>query len=775
MAEVPTYEELEQRIKVLEAEAEVRDREIEDTSRELASGLSEVFEALKMISAGDPSVTIPETSSIELITKLKHFVNLTAGNLGEIVNLSHEFAIGLAEHFDVLHKVSEGDLSARITGRSQVELLEALKEMTNQMIESVTREITHRKQAEEEIRQKTEFLNLVLESLPHPFYVIDASDYTIKIANAAAHQGASLKGMTCYALTHKSDKPCGSSSHPCPLETIKETGKPVVLEHLHYDKDGNPINVAVHGYPIFDDEGNLSQIIESSVDITEQKRAEDALRESEKKYSTLVNNSPTGIYIDQDGKIVFANSRLSEIYGYPMEELVGIESRKLVHREDRAFTDEIRAKRLKGEDVPFEYEARGLTKKEETVWINRRNTLIDYQGKPAILGNVVDVTKRKKAEEALRASEAEIKASEEKYRTLFEYEPNSLFVLEMGSFRIMDVNARALASYGYEKDELIGKSFLDLGPATYTDGVLSTPTAEATTLCSAYPKIQHRRKDGGLFYVDLYVCRTKHSPIYGIIATTVDITENLIKETQLIQAGKMATLGEMATGVAHELNQPLSVIKTASSFLIKKVKSGEEIKAEILKTLAEEVDSYVDRASKIISHMREFGRKSEVKKEVVHVNEPLGKALDLFSQQLKLRDIHVVQNLAKSLPSIMADSNRLEQVFINLLINARDAIEEKWESTTPESEKKEICLETRTEDNTVVAEVKDTGIGMKKAIADKIFDPFFTTKKVDKGTGLGLSISYGIIKDYGGTIEVESQENKGTTFKVTFPVSERDK
>ena len=186
---------------------------------------------------------------------------------------------------------------------------------------------------------------------------------------------------------------------------------------------------------------------------------------------------------------------------------------------------------------------------------------------------MVDVTKRKQTEEALRNSETELRSSEEKYRTLFEYEPNSLFVLDLKSFNILDVNARALASSGYGTPELIGRTFLELGPSAYADGVLSTPDAESTTLCSAYPKIQHCRKDGGLFYVDVYACRTKHSPQYGIIATTVDITESLIKETQLIQASKMATLGEMASGVAHELNQPLSVIKTASSFLIKKVKN----------------------------------------------------------------------------------------------------------------------------------------------------------------------------------------------------------
>jgi len=234
----------------------------------------------------------------------------------------------------------------------------------------------------------------------------------------------------------------------------------------------------------------------------------------------------------------------------------------------------------------------------------------------------------------------------------------------------------------------------------------------------------------------------------------------------------MATLGEMATGVAHELNQPLSVIKTASNYLQRKVDNQEEIKDEILKTMAEEIDSQVDRASRIINHMREFGRKSEVSKEKVQINEALTKALDIFSQQLKLREIEVVKDLAEDLPPVLADANRLEQVFINLLINARDAIEARWERADYHGKAKKIFLQTGSKDKTVTIKVKDTGVGIPESVLNKIFEPFFTTKKPGKGTGLGLSISYNIVKDYNGTIGVESEVEKGTTFNITFPACE---
>ena len=143
-------------------------------------------------------------------------------------------------------------------------------------------------------------------------------------------------------------------------------------------------------------------------DITEQKRVEEELRKEEEKYSTLVESSLTGIYIDQGNRIVFANNTFAEIYRYPKDELIGLETWKLVHPEDRALTDDMRARRLKGEAVPTEYEARGLTKFGETIWIRRRNTRIEYQGKPAILGNIADITEQKGAEEELRKINEEL-------------------------------------------------------------------------------------------------------------------------------------------------------------------------------------------------------------------------------------------------------------------------------------------------------------------------------------------------------------------------------
>ena len=232
----------------------------------------------------------------------------------------------------------------------------------------------------------------------------------------------------------------------------------------------------------------------------------------------------------------------------------------------------------------------------------------------------------------------------------------------------------------------------------------------------------------------------------------------------------MATLGEMATGIAHELNQPLSVIKTVSSFVLKKYDRQEIIAEDVSRKMLRKVDANVDRAANIINHMRQFARKSDTKLETVQVNAVIRSAFEIFSQQLKVRGIAVNWEIDEKLPSIRADAGRLEQVFINLLLNARDAIEEHREQAPHEKETASIHLRTAVQANHVVCSVCDTGIGLAHEVAEKIFEPFFTTKQVGKGTGLGLSISYGIVQDCGGRIHTQPNHPRGVCFVLTFPV-----
>jgi len=404
-------------------------------------------------------------------------------------------------------------------------------------------------------------------------------------------------------------------------------------------------------------------------------------------------------------------------------------------------------------------EEMGVTKDGiRSYWIVQTSPIRDADGNiVAVMETSLDTTQMKRLEEKIRKSE-------EKYRVIFNNIPTAVFVIDIQDFTILDCNDGVKIGYGYDKEEVLGDSFLNLfEPTEHEHYSRQIPTAAALT------QVRQLTKGGKTIYTNMRISPSEYLGKKALLITSADVTKRLMAEQQLIQASKMATLGEMATGIAHELNQPLSVIKTASSFLIKKVKKEEKIQETILRTMAEEIDSHVDRASKIINHLREFGRKSEVKKEKVPVNEALEKAVDIFSQQLKLREIEVVKDLQPNLPPVLANSNRLEQVFINLLINARDAIEEKLEKTGDRSASKKIFLKTRTQLGNVIIEIGDTGMGIPPSVLDKIFEPFFTTKKVGRGTGLGLAISYGIVQDYEGTIRVETVENEGSKFIVQIP------
>ncbi|MEJ2220900.1 MAG: ATP-binding protein, partial [Desulfobacterales bacterium] len=200
----------------------------------------------------------------------------------------------------------------------------------------------------------------------------------------------------------------------------------------------------------------------------------------------------------------------------------------------------------------------------------------------------------------------------------------------------------------------------------------------------------------------------------------------------------------------------------------------EKIEDDILFEMTEEIDAYVDRATKIINHMRQFGRKSDITLEKVQVNTMLKKAFEILGQQLKVRGIEVVWDLEENLPLVMADSDRLEQVFINLLINARDAIDDRWQSQPSQKGNKKITLKTRSAVRDITVEISDTGGGIPRPILERIFEPFYTTKKVGQGTGLGLSISYGIIKDCKGSIRAVSHKNEGASFIIKFPIAEED-
>jgi len=234
------------------------------------------------------------------------------------------------------------------------------------------------------------------------------------------------------------------------------------------------------------------------------------------------------------------------------------------------------------------------------------------------------------------------------------------------------------------------------------------------------------------------------------------------KQEQLIQAGKLATLGELTTGVAHELNNPLNNIGLFLGNVMDHVEANQVDPERILRDLRHAMQQ-VRKATTIISHLRTFGRAAPVTRVPLSINDVITQAVSLVQEQLRLHQVEIQLDLAPSNPRVSGSAIQLEQVFINLLTNARDAV--------IKAPVKQIVVRSTVQDRCLTVIVRDSGPGIPPGLEQRVFDPFFSTKDVGAGTGLGLSITYGILKDHQGSITVENRPGEGATFVVELPMA----
>jgi histidine kinase len=485
-----------------------------------------------------------------------------------------------------------------------------------------------------------------------------------------------------------------------------------------------------------------------------------AYQKSKEEYQTLFEEVPCQISVqDRDFRIIQVNRVFQERFGDRLGEYC---YRAYKGREEVCPVCAVEGTFQDGE--PHFSEEVVLGKDGNPVYILvSTSPIFNEEGEVvAAIEMSTDITQ-------VRLLEEELKRSEEKYRTLFNSDPNPIFVLDFTTLEIQDANERALNFYGYEKGEVLGISFLDLADPQERDRLRKVSWDQE----GAVYKVRQHTKESGSIVVNIRYSSLRDMGRDTVIVTTSDVTERVKSEAQLIQASKMATLGEMSAGVAHELNQPLSVIKTSASFIGKKIDRNEPVDPDILRELATEMDSQVDRASLIINHLRQFGRKTDIRKMHVQLNDCIRGTFTVLGRQLEVHGVKVELHLDEELPPIRGDSNRLEQVFLNLIMNARDAMDEK-ETLAGKGVEKVLEISSFRENDEVVVTISDTGLGMSEEVKEKIFEPFFTTKPVGKGTGLGLSISFGIVRDYDGNIDLESVEGQGTTFRIRFPAVEEE-
>jgi PAS domain S-box-containing protein len=708
--------------------------------------------------------------------------------------------------------------------RNPIAVITLVRRVMDRMTAIIERRNQRARDIERELVEKERSLHQIVKGSTIPTFVIN-QDHVITHWNRALEK---LTGFSAAQMigTRRQWMPFYESERPAMADVILDQSDEEEIRRLYgaqwrrstliegaYEAEGFFPRLGPHGRwcwftaaPLKSPEGDIIGAIETLWDKTEDKRAEE-----ERERHTIELGTMCSIYAalnapaDLDERIHAALSELRELFPadgicvYLLDESGDFYSRfsfgasalacrimpiagkasaighvgrthQLMTFEElpEGYKDEIRLV----EDKPLQsiVYIPISSKEKETFGVirigSRRPVTItpDLKNVLGLIGNRIAV-----AIENAMLQERFVK-SEEKYRTLFNHDPNPIFIINPETSQILDTNQTAQVTYAYEKSELIGLPFFELGDAE--DIEVRTGLQHLAKGDSIFfSKKKHYQKARRPFFVNINASRTEYGGQDVLIATTTDISESVERETQLIQAGKLTTLGVMAAGMAHEINQPLNVIQVSADYILKMLKKGQPLEAAELKDVADDIIANVERASFVIKHVRDFSRQSELRHTRVDINEPIRDVYKILGHQLKAHQVEVELDLAPALPKILADHNRLEQVFVNLVSNAIDAMDEKFERPEMPEKTKRLTIRTGVEGDQVTAEVVDTGTGMPEEVKKKIFEPFFTTKKTGKGTGLGISISYGIIKDYEGNIAVETEPGKGSSFKLSFPMA----
>ncbi len=629
-------------------------------------------------------------------------------------------------------------------------------------------DITDRKRAEERIQRQNEFLDTVLESLTHPFCVIDANTYTLIMANSATGVISSSAEATCYAALHGLSEPCNTAERPCLIREVKRTRKPVMLEHLHHDNDGNPRNIEVHGYPLLDGEGNVAQITEYSLDITEKRTAEQERQESELWMRSMFDSTDEALLVITPDRVLRdVNPATERMFGYTREEVVG-KSTGLFHvdhehylefgrriseafdlEETAAFDFEL--KRKNGEVFPTEH----------TVSLLRNPT-----GDPMGIASVVrDISERKRAEAALRESEI-------RYRSLFEDSKDAIIVSTMDG-RLVDINKAGEDLFGYTRKEMMEMDIRELY-ADPADRLRFQQEIERHGAVHDY-EFTFRRKDGGELQCvgSEAVRRAEDGTILGYQGVIRDITEHRRLEEQFRQAQKMESLGTLAGGVAHDFNNLLTIIQGFSELLLADKKEDDPEYEDLQK-----IYTAAKNGADLVQGLLAFSRKAEIEPCPVNLNHELRRVRKLLTRTIP-KMIEIKLSLADDLERVNADSTQMEQILLNLAVNAKDAMPGGGKMTLETrnvSLDEEYCnehLEAKPGRH-VLLSVSDTGHGMERDVVDRIFEPFYTTKKPGQGTGLGLAMVFGVVKSHGGHITCYSEPGVGTEFKIYLSVIEAE-
>ncbi len=633
-------------------------------------------------------------------------------------------------------------------------------------------DITERKQAEEALDLQRAYFQQLFDNSPDAIALAGEGGKVIQVNKGFetlfGYQAEEVEGKTIFEVLIPEDH----TEEVAAMTQVTHSGKAVRKETVRRRKDGSLVVVSLLRYPIrFGSEIIGTYCIYT--DITERMQAEEL-------YQTLANSSPVGVYIVQDGKFQFVNPQFQKYTGFSEDELMGIESLKLVHAEDREQVRESAVAMLKG-NRPSPYELRYIVKNGETLWATETVTSIHYKGKRAVLGNFMDITERKHAEEALRQSK-------EQLRKMFESVTDGILVIDLNGV-ITEVNQRTVEMHGYKsKGELFGKSALKLvAPRDYERIATNMRQAikEGTMRGAEYTLL---KANGTEFPGELSTSALRDAlgnPV-GHITIVRDITERKRMEEQLKQQmeelerayQKLKELDQLKDSflstVSHELRTPLTSIKSFSEILLS-YDEDKETQKEFLTIINEESN----RLTRLINDFLDLSKieagRMQWETAELSLSEVIQTALNATQALAIKTNLKVDTELAPRLPTVWCDKDRLVQVVTNLLSNAI--------KFTPDGGKIQVKAQVRNgskpgrDNDMVMVSVSDSGIGIDSKDQKSIFEKFKqvgdTLSGKPKGTGLGLPICKEIVEHYGGKLWVESEAGKGSTFSFTLPITQK--
>ena len=478
-----------------------------------------------------------------------------------------------------------------------------------------------------------------------------------------------------------------------------------------------------------------------------------ALGESETRFRAMFESAPVGAaLLGLDGRIVTANRAVERILGYSADELSAMSLEDYSHPEDAALEQELSAELLAGRRERYELEKRYRAKDGRTVWGRLSAALIrDADGRPKFaLGMVEDTTERRRAHEALLESER-------RYRELFENANDMVFTLDLDG-RITAINRAGERITGYPREELLGRPASELLAPGSEPWQTDTPLQESSI----------QAKDGRRVAVELASrIIDDGSGAVGVQGIARDVSDRRELEDQLRQAQKMEAVGQLAGGVAHDFNNLLTAIIGYGEVALARSEPDGKLRESI-----EQIALAAERATGLTRQLLAFSRKQILQPKVLKLDE-LVSEMDPMLRRLIGADVEIVTTYRSGLGRVQADPGQLSQVLVNLVVNARDAMPTGGRITI-ETENADVDEPTASgaggaPGRYVVLSVSDTGEGMGEEVKERLFEPFFTTKEQGKGTGLGLATTYGIVRQSGGFITVDSGPGLGAAFRVYLP------